>query len=128
MKRVLVMGLLLSTLAGCRCGDPKPTFSDGYRVGRIEKISHKGLIWKSWEGYLVLQGFNVDGNGNAVRETFEFSVLDADAPHVVPVLEKAQTDGGIVRLHYRQDWMGELRFDTNYFIDRAEPVQRRGDR
>jgi hypothetical protein len=119
MKQLIFVLAAAALLTACRCGDPQADYSDGYRVGRVEKISHKGLVWKSWEGYLVLAGFNVDDKGNATRETFEFSVLDKNAATVVPVLERAQEHSGMVKLHYQQDWMDQLHYSSSYFVDSA---------
>jgi len=28
--------------------------SEGYRVGQVVKLSHKGILWKTWEGTMGL--------------------------------------------------------------------------
>lgn len=116
MKRFMFLLATAVLLSSCRLGQPDPTFSDGYRVGRIEKISHKGIVYKTWEGYLVLDGYSKDENGALQRVTFEFSVLPADEAKVIPVLTHAQEYGGRVRLHYHQDLLPQVRYDSNYFI------------
>ena len=47
------------------------SYSDGERVGYIQKISKKGWVCKSWEGELSM--VNVPG---AAPQTFYFSVSD----------------------------------------------------
>jgi hypothetical protein len=46
------------------------TFSEGYRSGELIKISHKGVIFKTWEGEL--------SQGIAGAQIFRFSILDSD--------------------------------------------------
>jgi hypothetical protein len=50
--RLAFIGLAgLFLFSGC-----SHNYSDGYRVGYVRKFSRKGLIWKSWEGELLLGG------------------------------------------------------------------------
>jgi hypothetical protein len=81
-------------------------YSDGIRSGELIKISHKGVIVKTWEGQI--------SQGISGAQIFEFSVLDKDQD----VIEKLQEyQGEYVKLEYTERfatffWLG----DTKYFI------------
>lgn len=82
-------------------------YSDGQRTGLLNKISKKGLLCKTWEGYMLV------GNGNNVNpETFDFTVKDEK---IAQQLE-ANT-GKVVTLDYQQYLMtGNCWGDTTYEI------------
>lgn len=88
------------------------TYSEGTRSGILTKISHKGFIFKTYEGELNVGGFS-QGDGTILPTSiFNFSVRDKK---VYDKLEQMQ--GHKVVLHYRQVmknffWQGE----TDYFI------------
>lgn len=74
-----------------------PGYSDGDRVGYVTKMSHKGYVWKTWEGQIqVGQGSQV-----ATQDPFEFSVVEE---RIKSELETALTSGKKVKIHYRQ-WL-----------------------
>jgi hypothetical protein len=98
------------------------TYSDGFRAGTVMKLSHKGFIFKTYEGQLNLgMVINQDPNSQAsVNNIWEFSV-DAKEKSVIDSLESAITTGHRVRLHYREKfkklpWKGE----SLYFIYKVE--------
>ncbi len=101
----IVLGILLA----------KSSFSDGDRAGTISKFSHKGYVFKTFEGELNEGGFS--GNtGNMVPRIWLFSV-DEDKTEVMAKLKDALTNGKRVSLHYEERyvrffWTGE----TKYFI------------
>jgi len=83
--------------------------SDGERAGHVIKFSHKGYLFKTWEGELVQRNFSTQA------DTWTFSVKD---PAVVQQINTALAKGDRVTLHYCQKyytffWQG----DTDYFID-----------
>lgn len=123
VKKILLSCFALIALVGCRVGQPTRNYSDGWRVARVEKISHKGFMWTTWEGRAILEGYNKDEHGNIIVRTFEFSVMEQDALGLVPQLQAAMDSGKPVRLHYRQDWMVQMHYDTNYFIDKVEATK-----
>lgn len=82
------------------------TFSEGYRSGELIKISHKGMIFKTWEGEL--------SQGVAGAQIFKFSILDADEK-VIQQMKELQ--GEYVKVTYEEryktfPWWG----DTKYFV------------
>jgi hypothetical protein len=80
--------------------------SDGIRSGELIRLSHKGVVIKTWEGEL--------SQGISGAQIFKFSVLDSDKE----VIEKLQEfQGQYVKLTYEEKyrtffWWGE----TRYFI------------
>ena len=89
------------------------TYSDGNRSGLLQKFSHKGNAFKTYEGELVLSGIVVNGMNPMSTEKFFFSVAD---DNVAQKLMNAE--GRRVILHYEQKngtlfWRGE----TPYIVD-----------
>ncbi|WP_149276102.1 6-phosphogluconate dehydrogenase [Pareuzebyella sediminis] len=85
-------------------------YSDGIRSGELIKISHKGVLVKTWEGEI--------SQGISGAQIFAFSVLDKDQE----VIEKLQEyQGQYVKLNYVERyatffWLG----DTKYFITNVQ--------
>jgi hypothetical protein len=124
MRRATILFLVIiaALSVGCRFGAPKPTYSGGYRVGVIEKFSEKGLIRKTHEGRMILEGYDRDDKGGLVVRKFWFSILPENAS-VVPQIEAAMMSGKRVRVHYREDLLSQIWFDASYFVDRVEVAQ-----
>jgi hypothetical protein len=80
------------------------TVSEGIRSGELIRLSHKGVIIKTWEGEL--------SQGISGAQIFKFSVLDNDKE----VIEKLKVlQGQYVKLTYEEKyrtfvWWGETRF------------------
>ncbi|HEX6904806.1 MAG TPA: hypothetical protein VF789_34180 [Thermoanaerobaculia bacterium] len=89
-------------------------YSEGERVGYVQKFSRKGWVCKTWEGELAM--VNLPG---AMPEIFRFTIRD-DA--VARRLNESM--GKRVRLHYEQH-MGiptTCFGETDYFVTDVEPV------
>lgn len=90
-------------------------YSDGERVGYVQKLSHKGWLCKTWEGELVL--VTVPGTQ---AEKFYFTVRD---PAVIPKINALS--GERVRLQYEEhkgvpsSCFGE----TSHFVNDVEEVK-----
>lgn len=88
------------------------TYSEGTRSGILTKVSRKGVLFKTFEGELLIGGLS-DGQGTlSPSKVFSFSILNKD---VYDKLEKYQGDKVVI--HYKQVlhnffWQG----DTDYFI------------
>jgi hypothetical protein len=86
------------------------TFSDGYRAGMLQKFSHKGNIFKTYEGEMVLSSVQSNKNVTLASEKFLFSVADKDVAFQLDTLQ-----GRNVIVHYTQKnntlpWRGETTF------------------
>ena len=100
-------------------------YSDGTRTGVLRKLSHKGYVFKTWEGELQMPGATMLGDGSQLTTsaTWTFSV-DRNRPEVIEKLKEAESKGKPVTVHYVQhikqmDWRGE----TVYFVDNVNIVQ-----
>ena len=100
-------------------------YSSGIRYGLLQKFSHKGNLFKTYEGELILSSVTSNSNVALASEKFYFSVTNE---HTADKLMHSQ--GHMVTLYYKQKngtlaWRG----DTPYIVDSVEvdspnPVQR----
>ncbi|MEP7252676.1 MAG: hypothetical protein ABI683_09860 [Ginsengibacter sp.] len=95
------------------------TYSEGNRAGRLIKFSHKGYLFKTYEGELNLGGVNTTNGGILVNNMWLFSVTDQVVADSLGRLE-----GKDVSLHYKEKmstlpWRG----DTRYIVDRVTEVR-----
>lgn len=100
--------VLYGTFGGC-----DTTYSEGFRDGYPQKLSHKGIFFKSWEGELVnpLRGMRQED------VVFRFSVDDQG---VVDAINKLEGET-LVRLHYRQVlWNAQAYHATAYRVTKVE--------
>ena len=89
------------------------TYSKGYRAGMLQKFSEKGVIFKTYEGEMILSSVQSNANVALASEKFLFSVTD-DA--VASQMEQIQ--GKHVVVHYKEKngalpWQGE----SYYIVD-----------
>ena len=82
------------------------TYSEGDQTGQLVKFSHKGYVFKTWEGEI--------SKGIYGTQVFKFSVLDKDT-EVINQLKELQ--GDYVKVTYVErfktfPWWG----DTRHFI------------
>ncbi len=113
MKKFLIIGIttLVAILSLYYAFIYYVPYSDGVRSGELIKISHKGVMIKTWEGEI--------SQGISGAQIFTFSVLDKDKE----VIEKLQEyQGQYVKVNYIErfktfSWLG----DTRYFITDVKP-------
>jgi hypothetical protein len=89
------------------------TYSEGNRNGLLQKFSHKGNIFKTYEGELVLSSVSSTNNVAIASEKFYFSVTSDSVAARLKELE-----GHTIVLHYVQKngtlpWRGE----SEYIVD-----------
>ena len=91
-------------------------FSEGYRSGKVMKVSKRGVVFKTWEGQMDLQTFGaVKDRQNMVTETFKFSIIDDEG--LIKKLEDASLIGDRVNLHYYERYFNvPWRGDTKVFV------------
>ncbi len=91
------------------------TYSEGNRTGLLQKFSHKGNLFKTYEGELVLSSIQSTGGVGIASEKFYFSVAeDSLASRMM------NYEGHKVTLHYLQKnaslpWRG----DSEYIVDKV---------
>jgi len=99
-------------------------YSEGTRSGVMQKLSRKGVIFKTHEGQLNLGGFNTEELGGGVAPTiWSFSVRSKNQD-VLKELEQASLEGNRVKLYYDEKfvqlfWLGE----TKYFVYKVVPFE-----
>ena len=113
-KTLIILTTLLITLSMTSCSE---NYSNGERVGLITQFSHKGLIWKSWEGQLNLTQTGMNSSG---IEPFQFSLdNDKEDSTVRRKIDSAANYGWKVKLIYHEtigkNWFGN-RGGTDHFI------------
>jgi hypothetical protein len=90
-------------------------YSEGYREGFVTKISHKGLIWKTWEGQMQVGV----GELAALQEPFKFSMRDTEVIKLVQSLAGDQR----VKLHYTEWLIMPFKIgDSGYEIVKVEKI------
>ena len=95
------------------------TYSDGNRAGRLIKFSHKGYVFKTYEGELNLGGINTTNGGVMINNMCTFSGTDKSVADSLSKLE-----GKDVSLHYKEkmnslSWRG----DSKYIVDKVVEVK-----
>lgn len=113
MRKILVYGILAIVLATSAyiAALYYATFSEGIRTGELIKFSHKGYVFKTWEGEL--------SQGLSGSQKFAFSVMDNE-PELIEQMK--QNQGKFVKIEYIErygtfSWWGE----TNYYITKVTP-------
>lgn len=95
--------------------------SDGTRVGVLTKFSHKGLVYKSYEGELNMGGvrnsIDSEGNRSVVANVWEFSCTRPDVAKKIKSLI-----GKEVVIEYHQSFGGFSR-ETSYDVVSIEEVK-----
>ncbi len=126
MKKILLLVTLL-LIVGLMIGSYYllGNYSEGTRAGVIQKLSRKGVVFKTWEGQLNLGGFNTEETSGGVAPTiWSFSVRSKNQD-VLKELEEAAASGKRVKLHYDEKfvkffWVGE----TKYFVNKVDYYDR----
>jgi hypothetical protein len=94
-----------------------PNYSTGTRVGVVTKLSKSGVVFKSWEGDLLMA---LPGDISAVNaEKFQFSVAD----EAVKDVEDAMRSGKRVELQYHQWLVSPPTISTHYVITAVKVLQ-----
>jgi hypothetical protein len=125
VTRAAQLGCLATLLLSCLicCGFPwwsDMTYSEGERVGVIVKLSHKGVIWTTWEGEMQLGGVR-PGEGGVVPNLWEFSLRRGEEGNLVEKISEAQESGKRVKVRYRQAlWWAPWRGSTDYYVQSIE--------
>jgi hypothetical protein len=113
-KRTRLLCVLVLVAIVSACGRD---YSSGSRIGVVTKISHKGVIWKSWEGEALLALPNA--NPTMAPEKFTFNV----APEAVDKVRSAQETGERVELVYRQWFVSPPSIDNDHVVIDVRPTR-----
>ncbi|WP_345373431.1 hypothetical protein [Algivirga pacifica] len=91
-------------------------YSEGSRSGVVMKMSKKGVLLKTYEGTLNVEGIDTYNKKGSMSSVWYFSV-DKGSDELIQQLEKASLKNKRVQLRYKElytkfFWRG----DTRYFI------------
>jgi hypothetical protein len=135
LGRTLASGLVALTLlcggvGGCTAITNNWQTSEGDRVGMVNKISKKGIFWKTYEGQMALEG--VASGGNSVgANTWDFSIDNYLATEkqedYTNQLRRVMDSGQKVKIHYKEmlctfPW----RSGSGVLIESIQPLNVRG--
>jgi hypothetical protein len=89
------------------------TYSEGYRAGVLQKFSSKGVLFKTYEGEIILSSISSNKDVVLASEKFLFSMTNKAIVRQFDTLQ-----GNMVIVHYKQKngrlpWQG----DTPYLVD-----------
>lgn len=97
------------------------TYSSGNRYGLLQKFSHKGNIFKTYEGEMILSSVRGNANVPLASEKFFFSV---NSQHVAQQLMGLQ--GQYITVHYKEkngslSWRGDSRYIVDSVVKENRP-------
>jgi uncharacterized UPF0160 family protein len=89
------------------------TFSEGYRAGILQKFSSKGMIFKTYEGEMILSSVTSSRDVALASEKFLFTLTNKELVRQFDTIQ-----GEMVIVHYTQKkgslfWRGE----SPYLVD-----------
>jgi len=96
------------------------SYSSGYRVGTIIKMSNRGVVFKTHEGQLHTRGVTAGAEGELASTTWDFSVKRENEV-VLNSISKAADEQKRVKLFYDEKFHQWSFFgDTKYFVTEVE--------
>ena len=111
---VVIVGVVCLLCGSCWNGC-NSDYSDGEWRGTVTKLSHKGLMFKSWEGEINCGGTREESNGKTT--SIVPNVVEFNAPEeVVPQLKAALSSGQPVVLTYRQWMIAPIRISNDHVV------------
>lgn len=121
MKSLMLMFLICLAFVFTGCSE---NFSDGFRVGYVQKFSKHGLIFKTYNGTLRVVSYAGQIASNT-DDTWEFSLdriqnKNENIPALVAKINEAMEKGYRVKIHYNQSNFYLFRGDTGYFVQSVE--------
>ncbi len=116
LKRRLYFFIFLLLLAGIFYFLFLRPYSTGYREGYVNKLSHKGFVFKTYEGELIKNLLSASMSA----DVFKFSVTDKEIANKIESIGQRT----YVRLTYNE-YLFQIFFkgDTKYFIYDIKPME-----
>lgn len=119
-----IVAVVVGTLSCNACN--RVQYGDGVRAGMINKVSKKGVIWKTYEGQMALEGIAGSG-GSLGANVWDFSIdgkmKAKDQEDMAELLIRYMSEGRKVKIEYNQQispW--PPRGNTDYYITKITPV------
>src|SRR5512133_1089469 len=89
------------------------TYSEGYRAGLLQKFSHKGTIFKTYEGEIILSSVSSTKDVALASEKFYFTLVNKNLIRSFDTMQ-----GQNVIVHYKQKNSPIFfRGDSEYLVD-----------
>jgi hypothetical protein len=125
-KAAWILGIALLCFIGYVAFYVYYPYSEGTRTGYLSKLSHKGIVFKTWEGQLQIPGITASTDQSQLEaggNMWLFSVKRGE-DNVIKDLQDAEANHTRVTLHYTQylkqfQWRGE----TVYFVTKVTKQQ-----
>ncbi|MBS3086778.1 hypothetical protein J4422_03695 [Candidatus Pacearchaeota archaeon] len=123
---LLTGAALVATCGTCRLVN-SIDYSQGERVGVINKVSKKGLFWKTHEGQMALEG--IVGGRSVGANLWNFSIdrktdHDENVDSLVYKLQDALNNQQKIKISYIQSIIPfPTRGSTRYYIQGIETLQ-----
>ena len=112
MRYVFVAVVMAFVLCGCSAN-----YSEGTRVGTIQKLSRKGFFCKSWEGTMLVGGvrekMDDKGNTSLSLNVWDFTV---EEHNTLEKIQAAMNSGKRMELVYEEKFFTFCRSDSDYFV------------
>lgn len=100
-----------------------PFGDSGVKAGQLNYVVHKGIVFKTYEGKLILTGIKSGTTGGVQSNEFEFSIDNKKLAK-----ELMNLTGKNVKLHYKEyfgalPWRGYSKFIVDSIISVDDPLQ-----
>lgn len=95
----------------------------GMKAGTLNYVVEKGYVWKTFEGEMILSGFQTKGASNMGSNEFLFSITDKDLARKLMV-----NAGREMLVHYQEyngalPWRGYSKFVVDSLVAITNPVE-----
>lgn len=123
-KTKIIFGgvLLLAVVMGGCYMSQNIVYSDGFRDGTLQKFGKKGLLYKTYEGELALQGMGGSTAGKTGQggygNVWSFTVMEDDVAEQL----RGAAPGQAMRLHYKE-YLWKFIGKTKYRVHEVEFIE-----
>jgi prepilin-type N-terminal cleavage/methylation domain-containing protein len=88
-----------------------PNYSQGSRVGVVNKLSERGIFFKSWEGEMMM-ALPTNSTNAIGAQQFSFNV----EPKIVNRILEAMNSGKRIEVKYRQWLLKPISIESQYVV------------
>lgn len=104
------------------------SYSDGTRVGKLYKFSHKGNVFKTYEGEMMLPGFRALQPGAINANYFYFSVTDKEIANTLDSVQGKEIEVHYIQYRKSLPWRGDNYNNKNtdkgqYIVDKIIAIR-----
>lgn len=98
------------------------TFSSGYRVGTIIKMSKRGVVFKTNEGQLHTGGVTAGAEGEVASTIWDFSVERGNEQVLTDISNAADNQQRVKLFYDEKFFQWDFFGDTKYFVTGVETL------